>query len=85
VVISRSTSPGHSDTLNDLVLMNPLTLKPFLTIRKEMFGAGLFPGECFLFETQAASNPVVISRSTSPGHSDVLNDSTSIFFSGNQS
>lgn len=73
------------DTLNDLVLVNPLTLKPFMIIRKEMFSASLFVGEAFLFETIAASKPTIVMRSVSPGHSTVENDGTTLAFFGNQS
>lgn len=75
---------ASGDILNDLILINPLTLTPFLTIRKETFGAGLNPGEAFLFTTLAASKPSMLARSVSPGHSDVENDSTTLAFFGNQ-
>jgi hypothetical protein len=73
------------DIYNDLVLTNPLTLTPFMIIRKETFGSGLNPGEAFLFETVAASRPCALVRSVSPGHSTVENDGTTLAFFGNQS
>lgn len=72
------------DTSTDLVVINPLTLTPFWTLRKGAFGAGLNPGEAFIFQTIAASKPTVLSRAVSPGHSDTVNDSTTLSFFGNQ-
>lgn len=72
------------DTLSDLILINPLTLTPFFIIRQPAFGAGLNPGEAFIHKTIAASKPTVLSRGVSPGHSDTVNDSTTLSFFGNQ-
>lgn len=84
VIGSGVGTVAAGDILSDLIVINPLTLTPFMTIRKEAFGAGLQPGEAFLFETIAASKPVMLARSVSPGHSDVQNDGTTLAFFGNQ-
>lgn len=73
---------GSGDVLNDFAPVNPITQQPFMIIRKEALGAGLQPGECLLFETTAAGNPIMVSRCISPGHSNIEFDSTTLSFKG---
>ncbi|OUL59269.1 hypothetical protein [Pseudoalteromonas ulvae] len=74
----------YGDTLNDCVVMNPFVNQPYFIIRKQAFGAGLNPGECFLFETLTASKPFVATRATSPGHSIIEFDKSTLTFAGNK-
>ncbi|WP_100913537.1 hypothetical protein [Pseudoalteromonas spongiae] len=73
---------GSGDVLNDFAPINPITQQPFMIIRKEALGSGLQPGECLLFETTAAGNPIMVSRCISPGHSNIEFDSTTLSFKG---
>lgn len=74
---------GSGDTLADLQPLNHLVGAPYFIIRQAAFGEGLNPGEAFLFETVAASKPIMLSRSVSPGHSNITNDQSTIAFFGN--
>tara|TARA_B100002049_G_C16076444_1_gene375198 strand:+ start:15 stop:1388 length:1374 start_codon:yes stop_codon:yes gene_type:complete len=72
------------DILNDCIPINPHANAPYFTIRKEAFGVGLNPGEAFLFEVLAASKPTIVTRSVSPGHSDITLDNSTLSFRGNK-
>jgi len=72
------------DTLHDCSPINPFALSPYFTLRKEAFGAGLNPGEAFLFETNAASKPVMVTRTVSPGHTTIEFDNSTLAFRGNK-
>ncbi|OHU97350.1 hypothetical protein BIW53_02135 [Pseudoalteromonas byunsanensis] len=76
----------HGSINADCVPINPFASAPYLLIRKEAFGAGLSlnPGECFLFETTTASKPIALTRSISPGHSEIKYDSSTLAFRGNK-
>tara|TARA_Y100000034_G_scaffold134988_1_gene205166 strand:- start:3372 stop:5456 length:2085 start_codon:yes stop_codon:yes gene_type:complete len=73
-----------SDTTVDCAPINSFAASPYFTIRKEAFGAGLNPGECFLFETTTASKPIMLTRSVSPGHSNIERDNSTLAFRGNK-
>ena len=84
-VIGESVGNIYSgDTLNDCSPINSFTGAPYFTLRKEAFGAGLNPGEAFLFETLAASKPTMLTRSVSPGHSEITRDNSTLSFRGNK-
>ncbi|MEI8642732.1 hypothetical protein P4S60_10340 [Pseudoalteromonas sp. Hal040] len=72
------------DILNDCAPFNTFVGAPYFVLRKEAFGSGLNPGEAFLFETKAASKPIMITRSVSPGHSDIARDNSTLSFRGNK-
>lgn len=72
------------DTLNDCSPINSFAGAPYFILRKEAFGAGLNPGEAFLFETLAASKPIMVARSVSPGHSEIKRDNSTLSFRGNK-
>lgn len=72
------------DTLNDCTPINSFAGAPYFILRKEAFGAGLNPGEAFLFETIAASKPTMVTRSVSPGHSEIVRDNSTLSFRGNK-
>ncbi len=73
----------NGDTTVDLAPSNGLVNAPFFTIRQAAFGAGLNPGEVFLFTTLGASKPIMLSRSVSPGHSNITTDQSTLAFFGN--
>lgn len=84
-VIGESVGNIYSgDTLNDCSPINSFAGAPYFILRKEAFGAGLNPGEAFLFETLAASKPIMVTRSVSPGHSEVVRDNSTLSFRGNK-
>ena len=84
-VIGESVGNIYSgDTLNDCSPINSFAGAPYFILRKEAFGAGLNPGEAFLFETLAASKPIMVTRSVSPGHSDIVRDNSTLSFRGNK-
>jgi hypothetical protein len=72
------------DTLNDCTPINSFAGAPYFILRKAAFGAGLNPGEAFLFETIAASKPTMVTRSVSPGHSEIVRDNSTLSFRGNK-
>ena len=72
------------DTLSDCAPINSFAGAPYFVLRKEAFGAGLNPGEAFLFETLAASKPTIVTRSVSPGHSEIVRDNSTLSFRGNK-
>lgn len=72
------------DTLNDCSPINSFAGAPYFILRKEAFGAGLNPGEAFLFETLTASKPIMVARSVSPGHSEIKRDNSTLSFRGNK-
>ncbi|WP_046005780.1 hypothetical protein [Pseudoalteromonas rubra] len=69
-------------TAEDCAPINPFTAAPYFILRKEAIGNGLNPGEAFLFTSQSASRPIMATRSVSPGHSHIEQDSSTIAFSG---
>ncbi|KAF7787202.1 hypothetical protein PRUB_a4081 [Pseudoalteromonas rubra] len=69
-------------TAEDCAPINPFTASPYFILRKEAIGNGLNPGEAFLFTTQSAARPVMTTRSVSPGHSNIEQDSSTIAFWG---
>jgi hypothetical protein len=75
---------ANGDITADLLVINPFTGSPYFIIRKSAFGVGLNNGESFLFETLAASKPIMVTRSVSPGHTNIEFDSTSLGFFGNK-
>lgn len=84
-VIGESIGNIYSgDTLNDCAPINSFAGAPYFILRKEAFGAGLNPGEAFLFETLAASKPTMVTRSVSPGHSEIVRDNSTLSFRGNK-
>ena len=84
-VIGESVGNIYSgDTLNDCAPINSFAGAPYFILRKEAFGAGLNPGEAFLFETLAASKPTMVTRSVSPGHSEIVRDNSTLSFRGNK-
>lgn len=84
-VIGESVGNIYSgDTLNDCTPINSFAGAPYFILRKESFGAGLNPGEAFLFETLAASKPTMLTRSVSPGHSEITRDNSTLSFRGNK-
>lgn len=84
-VIGESVGNIYSgDTLNDCAPINSFAGAPYFTLRKAAFGAGLNPGEAFLFETLAASKPIMVTRSVSPGHSEIVRDNSTLSFRGNK-
>ncbi|KAA1165485.1 hypothetical protein EU508_00700 [Pseudoalteromonas fuliginea] len=84
-VIGESVGNIYSgDTLNDCAPINSFAGAPYFILRKEAFGAGLNPGEAFLFETLAASKPIMVTRSVSPGHSEIVRDNSTLSFRGNK-
>ncbi|MDK1288489.1 hypothetical protein [Pseudoalteromonas umbrosa] len=66
----------------DCIPINPLTQSPYFNLSKEAIGSGLGPGEAFLFTTYAASQPTIMIRSISPGHTNIETDSSTIAFRG---
>ncbi|GAP76996.1 PUTATIVE TRANSMEMBRANE PROTEIN [Pseudoalteromonas sp. SW0106-04] len=72
------------DILNDCIVMNPFVQAPYFIIRKEAFGAGLLPGEAFLFETLSAAPPIMVSRAVNPGHSSIEYDKSTLSLRGNR-
>ncbi|WP_350654852.1 hypothetical protein [Pseudoalteromonas sp. D48-MNA-CIBAN-0056] len=72
------------DILNDCTPINSFAGAPYFILRKAAFGAGLNPGEAFLFETIAASKPTMVTRSVSPGHSEIVRDNSTLSFRGNK-
>ena len=84
-VIGESVGNIYSgDTLNDCSPINSFAGDPYFILRKEAFGAGLNPGEAFLFETLGASKPIMVTRSVSPGHSEIVRDNSTLSFRGNK-
>ena len=84
-VIGESVGNIYSgDTLSDCTPINSFAGAPYFILRKESFGAGLNPGEAFLFETLAASKPTMLTRSVSPGHSEITRDNSTLSFRGNK-
>ncbi|NNG44970.1 hypothetical protein HJP15_18950 [Pseudoalteromonas sp. NEC-BIFX-2020_002] len=84
-VIGESVGNIYSgDTLNDCAPINSFAGAPYFILRKEAFGAGLNPGEAFLFETLTASKPTMVTRSVSPGHSEIVRDNSTLSFRGNK-
>lgn len=84
-VIGESVGNIYSgDTLNDCAPINRFAGAPYFILRKVAFGAGLNPGEAFLFETLAASKPIMVTRSVSPGHSEIVRDNSTLSFRGNK-
>ncbi|GAA61815.1 hypothetical protein P20652_3704 [Pseudoalteromonas sp. BSi20652] len=84
-VIGESVGNIYSgDTLNDCTPINSFAGAPYFILRKDAFGAGLNPGEAFLFETLAASKPIMVTRSVSPGHSEIVRDNSTLSFRGNK-
>lgn len=84
-VIGESVGNIYSgDTLNDCAPINGFAGAPYFILRKEAFGAGLNPGEAFLFETLTASKPIMVTRSVSPGHSEIVRDNSTLSFRGNK-
>lgn len=84
-VVGESVGNIYSgDTLNDCAPINSFAGAPYFVLRKQAFGAGLNPGEAFLFETLAASKPTMITRSVSPGHSEIVRDNSTLSFRGNK-
>lgn len=84
-VIGESVGNIYSgDTLNDCAPINSFAGAPYFILRKEAFGTGLNPGEAFLFETLAASKPIMVTRSVSPGHSEIVRDNSTLSFRGNK-
>lgn len=84
-VIGESVGNIYSgDTINDCAPINSFAGAPYFILRKEAFGAGLNPGEAFLFETLAASKPIMVTRSVSPGHSEIVRDNSTLSFRGNK-
>ncbi|WP_010604394.1 hypothetical protein [Pseudoalteromonas maricaloris] len=75
----------NGDITSDCTPINANAGSPFFVLRKEAFGAGLNPGEAFLFETTTASKPVMLTRSVSPGHSDIQYDKSTLAFRGSNS
>lgn len=73
----------QGDISVDLAPTNHRVAAPFFIIRKQAFGAGLDPGEAFLFETTAGSKPIMLSRAVSPGHTNIVNDQSTLAFFGN--
>lgn len=72
------------DILSDCTPINSFAGAPYFILRKAAFGAGLNPGEAFLFETIAASKPTMVTRSVSPGHSEIVRDNSTLSFRGNK-
>ena len=72
------------DILNDCAPINRFVNSPYFILRKDAFGAGLNPGEAFLFTTEAASKPIMATRSVSPGHSEITIDNSTLSFRGNK-
>ncbi|MFU2509355.1 hypothetical protein [Pseudoalteromonas sp. ASV78] len=84
-VIGESVGNIYSgDTLNDCAPINSFAGAPYFILRADAFGAGLNPGEAFLFETLAASKPTIVTRSVSPGHSEIVRDNSTLSFRGNK-
>ncbi|WP_440053378.1 hypothetical protein ACSLBF_10555 [Pseudoalteromonas sp. T1lg65] len=84
-VIGEHVGVVYQGSINlDCSPINPFSEAPYFFIQKEAFGVGLNPGECFLFETTAASKPIMLTRSVSPGHTDVIFDSSTMAFRGNK-
>lgn len=84
-VIGESVGNIYSgDTLNDCAPINSFAGAPYFILRADAFGAGLNPGEAFLFETLAASKPTMVTRSVSPGHSEIVRDNSTLSFRGNK-
>lgn len=84
-VIGESVGNIYSgDTLNDCAPINSFAGAPYFILRKDAFGAGLNPGEAFLFETLAASKPTMLTRSVSPGHSETTIDNSTLSLRGNK-
>ncbi|AZZ98749.1 hypothetical protein [Pseudoalteromonas sp. R3] len=73
---------GTFDVIADCTPLNPFTGAPYFIIRKEALGEGLGAGEAFLFTSKASSKPIMVTRSVSPGHSDIETDNSTIAFLG---
>ncbi|NKC21569.1 hypothetical protein CWC29_022595 [Pseudoalteromonas sp. S4498] len=74
----------NGDITSDCTPINANAGSPFFVLRKEAFGAGLNPGEAFLFETTTASKPVMLTRSVSPGHTEIKYDKSTLGFRGSK-
>ncbi|MCF2910801.1 hypothetical protein L1285_21055 [Pseudoalteromonas sp. DL2-H2.2] len=66
----------------DCAPINPFANEPYFIITSAALGSGLNPGEAFLFSTWSAARPIMATRSVSPGHSQIQQDSSTIAFRG---
>ncbi|KZX00065.1 hypothetical protein JL49_13285 [Pseudoalteromonas luteoviolacea] len=82
-VFGETLGAVHTGAITaDCAPINPFVNASYFVIPKGAFGAGLSPGEGFLFTTHAASQPIMLVRSISPGHTSIEHDSSTIAFRG---
>lgn len=78
VVGERAGVVGSGSTAADVAPVNPLTGKPYFTLRSAGFGSGWATGNAVRFNTVGANHPVWIARTIIPGPATLAEDRSQI-------
>lgn len=78
VVGERAGVVGTGSTAADVAPVNPLTGKPYFTLRSAGFGSGWATGNAVRFNTVGANHPVWIARTIIPGPATLAEDRSQI-------